>query len=330
MHILNLIPRAGCVASCLLGGVVVHAQEKSIADNYPSRTIRFIVPYSPGGPTDVLARVLAQKLGDALGQQIIADNRPGSSGTIGMDVAAKAVPDGYTLGVIGQPHLINAILLKDPPYRALEDVVAIAQIASLPNVLVVSPNLPVKTTADLIALAKSKPGELNFGSAGIGASSHIAGEAFKAAAGINVTHVPFKLLSDVFTEMMAGRVHLYLFPLPAAMPMLKDNKLHVLAVGTPKSVPALPGVPTIAESGLPGFQTQSWFGVVGPSKLSRAIVAQLNKDVVDILQQADTRERFLRQGADAVITTPEEFQKLMQSEYAKYQKLVKDAGISTQ
>jgi tripartite-type tricarboxylate transporter receptor subunit TctC len=297
---------------------------------YPEKPIRMIVPFPPGSASDFLARTTGQKLNEKYGQQVVIDNRPGAGGVVGSTLLAKAVPDGYTLGVIGQPHLINAILQKDAPYRALDDVVAIAQIASLPNVLVVSPNLPVKTTADLIALAKSKPGELNFGSAGIGASSHIAGEAFKAAAGINVTHVPFKLLSDVFTEMMAGRVHLYLFPLPAAMPMLKDNKLHVLAVGTPKAVPALPGVPTIADSGLPGFQTQSWFGVVGPSKLSRAIVAQLNKDVVDILQQADTRERFLRQGADAVITTPEEFQKLMQSEYAKYQKLVKDAGISTQ
>ena len=182
----------------------------------------------------------------------------------------------------------------------------------------------------MIALAKAKPGELNFGSAGIGASSHIAGEAFKAAAGINVVHVPFKLLSDVFTEMIAGRVHMYVFPLPAVMPMLKDGKLHVLAVGTAQRVPSLPGVSTISESGLPGFQSLSWFGVVAPSKISRAIVQQLNKDIIAILQQPDTKERFMRQGAEAVITTPEDFQKLMQSEYAKYQKLVKDAGISAQ
>jgi len=302
-----------------------------IAQNkYPEKPIRMIVPFPPGSASDFLARTVGQKLNEQYGQQVVIDNRPGAGGVVGSTMITKAVPDGYTLGLIGQPYLINAILQKDAPYRALEDVATIAQVAALANVLVIAPNLPIKTTAELIALAKAKPGELNFGSAGIGASSHIAGEAFKAAAGINVVHVPFKLLSDVFTEMISGRVHMYIFPLPAVMPMLKDGKLHVLAVGTAQRVPSLPGVSTIAESGLPGFQSLSWFGVVAPSKISRAIVQQLNKDIIAILQQPDTKERFMRQGAEAVITTPEDFQKLMQSEYAKYQKLVKDAGISAQ
>jgi tripartite-type tricarboxylate transporter receptor subunit TctC len=297
---------------------------------YPDKPIRMIVPFSPGSASDFLARTLGQKLNELYGQQIVIDNRAGAGGVIGSTLLVKAAPDGYTVGMIGQPHLINAILQKDAPYRALEDIAPIAQVASLPNVLVVAPTLPVKTAADLIALAKSKPGELNFGSLGIGASSHIAGEAFKTAAGINVAHVPFKNVGDIFTEMVAGRVHLYMFPLPAAMPMLKDGKLHVLAVGTLQKVPALPGVPTISESGLPGFQSQSWFGVVAPAKLPLPLVMQLQKDIVNILQQPETKERFLRQGADAVVTTPEEFQKMMQAEFAKFQKLVKDAGISTQ
>jgi len=299
-------------------------------NKYPEKPIRMIVPFPPGSASDFLARTVGQKLNEQYGQQVVIDNRPGAGGVVGSTMITKAVADGYTLGMIGQPYLINAILQKDAPYRALEDVATIAQVAALANVLVIAPNLPIKTTAELIALAKAKPGELNFGSAGIGASSHIAGEAFKAAAGINVVHVPFKLLSDVFTEMIAGRVHMYVFPLPAVMPMLKDGKLHVLAVGTAQRVPSLPGVSTISESGLPGFQSLSWFGVVAPSKISRAIVQQLNKDIIAILQQHDTKERFMRQGAEAVITTPEDFQKLMQSEYAKYQKLVKDAGISAQ
>ena len=310
---------------CALAAGMSFAQGK-----YPDKPIRMIVPFSPGSASDFLARTLGQKLNELYGQQIVIDNRAGAGGVIGSTLLVKAAPDGYTVGMIGQPHLINAILQKDAPYRALEDIAPIAQVASLPNVLVVAPTLPVKTAADLIALAKSKPGELNFGSLGIGASSHIAGEAFKTAAGINVAHVPFKNVGDIFTEMVAGRVHLYMFPLPAAMPMLKDGKLHVLAVGTLQKVPALPGVPTISESGLPGFQSQSWFGVVGPAKLPRTIVLQLQKDIVNILQQPDTKERFLRQGADAVVTTPEEFQKMMQAEFAKFQKLVKDAGISTQ
>ena len=299
-------------------------------NKYPEKPIRMIVPFPPGSASDFLARTVGQKLNEQYGQQVVIDNRPGAGGVVGSTMITKAVADGYTLGMIGQPYLINAILQKDAPYRALEDVATIAQVAALANVLVIAPNLPIKTTAELIALAKAKPGELNFGSAGIGASSHIAGEAFKAAAGINVVHVPFKLLSDVFTEMIAGRVHMYVFPLPAVMPMLKDGKLHVLAVGTAQRVPSLPGVSTISESGLPGFQSLSWFGVVAPSKISRPIVQQLNKDIIAILQQPDTKERFMRQGAEAVITTPEDFQKLMQSEYAKYQKLVKDAGISAQ
>ncbi len=311
--------------ACAAVSFSVMAQNK-----YPEKPIRMIVPFPPGSASDFLARTVGQKLNEQYGQQVVIDNRPGAGGVVGSTMITKAVPDGYTLGLIGQPYLINAILQKDAPYRALEDVATIAQVAALANVLVIAPNLPIKTTAELIALAKAKPGELNFGSAGIGASSHIAGEAFKAAAGINVVHVPFKLLSDVFTEMISGRVHMYIFPLPAVMPMLKDGKLHVLAVGTAQRVPSLPGVSTIAESGLPGFQSLSWFGVVAPSKISRAIVQQLNKDIVAILQQPDTKERFLRQGAEAVITTPEDFQKLMQSEYAKYQKLVKDAGISAQ
>ena len=311
--------------ACAAVSFSVMAQNK-----YPEKPIRMIVPFPPGSASDFLARTVGQKLNEQYGQQVVIDNRPGAGGVVGSTMITKAVPDGYTLGLIGQPYLITAILQKDAPYRALEDVATIAQVAALANVLVIAPNLPIKTTAELIALAKAKPGELNFGSAGIGASSHIAGEAFKAAAGINVVHVPFKLLSDVFTEMIAGRVHMYVFPLPAVMPMLKDGKLHVLAVGTAQRVPSLPGVSTISESGLPGFQSLSWFGVVAPSKISRAIVQQLNKDIIAILQQPDTKERFMRQGAEAVITTPEDFQKLMQSEYAKYQKLVKDAGISAQ
>lgn len=311
-------------ALCLVAPGIALAQPK-----YPDKPIRMIVPFSPGSASDFLARTLGQKLNELYAQQIVIDNRAGAGGVIGSTLLVKAAPDGYTVGMIGQPHLINAILQKDAPYRALEDIAPVAQVAALPNVLVVAPTLPVKTTADLIALAKARPGELNFGSLGIGASSHIAGEAFKAAAGINIAHVPFKNVGDIFTEMVAGRVHLYMFPLPAAMPMLKDGKLHVLAVGTLQKVPALPGVPTIAESGLPGFQSQSWFGVVGPAKLPRAMVMQLQKDIVGILQQSDTKERFLRQGADAVVTTPEEFQKMMQAEFAKFQKLVREAGIST-
>ena len=297
---------------------------------YPDKPIRMLVPFPPGSASDFLARTLGQKMSELYGEQVVIDNRPGAGGVVGSTLLTKSAPDGYTLGMIGQPHLMQPLLQKEPPYRPLDDIACITEVASLPNVLVVSPNLPVKSTAELIALAKSRPGQLNFGSAGIGSSSHIAGEAFKAAAGIDVVHVPFKLISDIFTEMMAGRVQLYMFPLPAVMPMLKDGKLHVLAVGTPQPSPSLPGVPTIAATGLPGFQSESWFGVVAPPKFARSLVMKLNKDIIDILKAADTRERFLRQGAEPAYGTPEDFLKLMREEYAKFQKLVKAAGISAQ
>ncbi len=297
---------------------------------YPTRPIRMVVPFPPGAASDFLARTVGLKLNEKYGQQIVVDNRPGAGGVVGSTLVAKGAPDGYTLGMLGQPHLVNALLQKDPPYRALEDIAPVIEVATLPNVLVITPALPVKSVADLIALAKAKPGSLNFGSAGIGSSSHIAGEAFKAAAGIEVVHIPFKLLSDVFTEMLAGRVQMYTFPLPAVMPMLRDNKLRALAVGTPKRAASLPDVPTISESGLPGFQSESWFGVVAPAKTPRAIVAQLNRDIDEILQTADVRERFQRQGAETVGGTPQAFGERMKTEYVRYQKLVKDAGLSTQ
>jgi tripartite-type tricarboxylate transporter receptor subunit TctC len=300
------------------------------AERYPAKPVRMVVPFPPGAASDFLARAVGQKLYELYAEQVVIDNRPGAGGIVGSTLIAKGVADGYTLGMVGQPHLINALLQKNPPYRALEDVAAVTEVASLPNVLVIAPNLPVKSVADLIAMAKAKPGQLNFGSAGIGASSHIAGEAFKAAAGIDVVHVPFKMLSDVFSEMLAGRVQMYVFPLPAVMPMLKDGKLRPLAVGTAKRTPSLPDVPTISESGLPGFQSESWFGVVAPAATPRHIIVQLNRDIVKILQTPEMAERFLRQGAEPVYGTPEQFQKLLQSEYVKYQKLVKDAGISTQ
>ena len=316
--------RIVCALVLLVAGIAI-AQDK-----YPNKPIRMVVPFPPGSASDFLARTVGQKLNELYGQQIVIDNRAGAGGIVGSTLISKGAPDGYTLGMIGQPHLVNALLQKEPPYRALEDIVAVTEVASLPNVLVITPGLQVKSVGDLIAMAKAKPGQLNFGSAGIGSSSHIAGEAFKAAAGIDVVHVPFKLLSDIFTEMIAGRVQMYIFPLPAVMPMLRDGKLRPLAVGTARRTPSLPDVPTIAESGLPGFQTESWFGVVAPVKTPRGIVMQLNKDIADILKTADTRERFLRQGGEAVFGTPEEFQKLLQTEFVKFQKLVKNTGISVQ
>jgi tripartite-type tricarboxylate transporter receptor subunit TctC len=316
-------------ALAVIAGLAVTAAV-SAAEKYPDRPIRMVVPFPPGAASDFLARTVGQKLGELYGQQVVVDNRPGAGGIIGSTIIAKAAPDGYTLGVIGQPHIVNALLQKDSAYRPIEDVATITLLAVLPNVVVVSPSLQVKTLADLVALAKAKPGQLNFGSAGVGSSSHLAGELFKSATGVNVVHVPFKQLSDVFTEMLAGRVHYYVFPLPAVMPMLRDGKLRPIAVATAKRAVSLPDVPTSAESGVPAYISESWFGAVAPAKTPRTIVNKLNADMVNILKGQDTRERFQRQGAEPVYGTPEEFQALMKSEYARFQKLVRDAGIKAQ
>jgi tripartite-type tricarboxylate transporter receptor subunit TctC len=324
--------RIPCLATVLLvaAPAALAAAPADPAAGYPSRPIRMVVPFPPGAASDFLARTVGQKLGELYGQQIVVDNRPGAGGIVGSTILSKAAPDGYTLGVIGQPHIVNMLLQPEQAYRPIEDVATITLLAVLPNVVVVAPNLPVNSLADLVALAKAKPGQLNFGSAGVGSSSHLAGELFKSATGVNVVHVPFKQLSDVFTEMIAGRVHYYVFPLPAVMPMLRDGKLRPIAVATAKRTPSLPDLPTSAESGVAAYLSESWFGAVAPAKTSRTIVDKLNADIVNILKAQDTRERFQRQGAEPVYGTPEEFQALMKSEYARFQKLVRDAGIKAQ
>lgn len=297
---------------------------------YPVKPIRMVVPFPPGAASDFLARTVGQKLGDLYGQQVVVDNRPGGGGVVGSVVVARAAPDGYTLSLIGTPHVVNALLAAEPQYRPLEDFTPITQVASLPNLLVVSPGAPVNSVQELIALARSRPGQLNFGSAGIGSLSHMAGELFKQAAGIDTVHIPFKLLSDVVTEMMSGRVHYYVFPVTAAVPLLKEGRLRPLAVTIDKRLESLPNVPTMAEAGLPAFRFDGWFGVAAPAKLPRSLVTRLNADIVGILQQADTRERFVRQGAEPVFGTPEAFQKLMQAEHLRFQKVIKDARLKAQ
>ena len=296
--------------------------------SFPVRPIRMVVPFPPGAASDFLARVVGQKLGEIYGQQVIVDDRPGGGGVVGSVIVAKAAPDGYTLSMIGTPHVVNALLAEKPLYRPIEDFTAITQVASLPNILIVG--IPVNSVQELIALAKQKPGQLNFGSVGIGSLSYMEGELFKAAAGIDAVNVSFKMLGDAVTEMMAGRVHFYVIPVAAGMPLLKDGRLRALAVTIDKRLASLPNVPTMAEAGLPNYRFDGWFGVAGPAKMPRNLVTSLNKDIVGILQQTDTRDRFVRQGAEPVFGTPEEFRKLMQTELVRFQKVIKDSGLKAQ
>ena len=300
------------------------------AQNYPTRPVRMVVPFPPGAASDFLARVLGQKLSDAWGQQIVVDNRPGAGGLIGGSLVAKAIPDGYTLALVGQPHLTAFLLSQERPWDPFKDFVSITLVASMANVVVVGPGLPVNTASELVTQVKAKPGYYNFGSAGIGSSSHLAAEMFNAAAGLKAVHVPFKLLGDIVAEMYGGRLHYYLFPLSAAMPILRDGKLRPLAVGSARRTVALPNVPTLSEAGMPGFVSESYFGLIGPAGIPKKIVAQVNAESVRILKTEDMRNRFQLQGAEPAPGTPEEFHKLQQSEYARIQKVIQDVGMKPQ
>jgi tripartite-type tricarboxylate transporter receptor subunit TctC len=302
----------------------------SAAENFPGRPVRMVVPFPPGSASDFLARVLGQKLGETWGQQVVVDNRPGAGGLIGGTVVARSNPDGYTIALIGQPHLTAALLAKDPPWDPFKDFAHIGMVATMPNVVTVGPGLPVTSVAELITQVKAKPGYYNFGSAGIGSSSHLAAEMFNAAAGLKAVHIPFKLIGDIFAEMYGGRLHYYLFPVPAAMPALKDGKLKALAVGGRARAPALPGVPTLTESALPGFTSETYFGLLGPAALPKNLIAQINAVAVKLLGTEDVKNRYLQQGAESTPGTPDEFLKVQRAEFQRVAKIVKEIGIKPQ
>jgi len=297
------------------------------AQEYPARPIRMVVPFPPGAASDFLARVLGQKLTDAWHQQIVVDNRPGAGGLIGGTVVARASPDGYTIALIGQPHLTAALLSKQPPWDPLKDFSHIGLVASMPNVLTVGPGLQVKSLTDLIAQVKAKPGYYNVGSAGMGSSSHLAAEMFNAAAGLKSVHVPFKVIGDIFAEMYGGRIHYYLFPLPAVMPILKDGKIRAVATGGRTRAVAIPQVPTMSEAGLPGFVSETYFGILGPTGMPKQIITRINAETVKQLKTEDLKTRFQNGGADAAFSTPEEFYKIQLAEQARVTKIIADIGL---
>src|SRR5574341_645671 len=312
------------IAGLLLAGALPAAAP---AQDFPGRPVRMVVPFPPGAASDFLARVLGQKLTDAWGQQIVVDNRPGAGGLIGGTVVARATPDGYTIALIGQPHLTAALLSKQPPWDPLKDFSHIGLVASMPNVLTVGPGLQVNTLSELIAQVKAKPGYYNVGNAGMGSSSHLAAEMFNAAAGLKSVHVPFKLIGDIIAEMYGGRVHYYLFPLPAVMPVLKEGKIRPIATGGKTRAVALPQVPTMSEAGLPGFVSETYFGLLGPAGIPKKTVARINAETVKQLKTDDLKTRFQNGGADAAFSTPEEVYKIQQAEQVRVKKIIADIGL---
>ena len=294
------------------------------AQDYPTKPIKLITPYPPGGPTDVLARVVSPKLAERLGQPVVIDNKPGASGMIGADQVAKAAPDGYTLLANASIHVINPSLYKDPPYDAIKDFAPVSLIAEVPLVLVVNPKLGVKTVKELIAKAKGKP--LNFASSGNGSAPHLAGEGFKIATGADMMHIPYKGSGPAITDLIGGQVDLMFDSLPSSMPYIKSGRIVAIAVSTKKRSSALPDVPTVAESGVPGFDVSTWYGIWAPAATPPAIVKKVSSEVAAVVRMPDVKARLHELGAEPVGNTPEEFTAYNRSELAKWAKIVKDSG----
>jgi tripartite-type tricarboxylate transporter receptor subunit TctC len=294
------------------------------AEEYPNKPVKLITPYPPGGPTDVLARAVSQKLSERLGQPIIIDNRPGASGMIGADLVAKAAPDGYTLLANASIHVINPSLYKNPPYDAIKDFAPVGQIAEVPLVLVVSPALGVKTVKELIAKAKTMP--LNFASSGNGSAPHLAGEGFKIATGADMLHIPYKGSGPAITDLMGGQVNLMFDSLPSSMPYIKSGRIIAIAVTTKTRTSALPNVPTVAESGVPGFDVSTWYGIWAPAATPPALVHRISADLAAVVRMPEIRARLAELGAEPVGSTPEEFAAYNRTELTKWAKIVKDSG----
>ena len=295
---------------------------------YPTKPIRWISPWPPGGANDVFSRDIGRKLADAFGQPVIVDNRPGAAGTIGSDVAAKAPADGYTLVMGSSPtHAIAPSLYPQLPYDPLRDFVAITLVGTVPNVLVVHPALPVKNVKELIALAKAKPGQLNFASAGNGTSQHLSGELFKTLAGVDMVHVPYKGTAPAMVDLIAGQVQLAFDNVTTIVPSIQAGKLRALAVTPAKRTPILPEVPTVAEAGVPGYEASVWFGVFAPAGTPPPVVARLHEEIFKALNTADLRGRFTAMGTDVSGMGPVEFQAFVRKEVPKWAEVVKKANV---
>ncbi len=312
----------------LLSALLMITAGVTLAQNYPAKPIRIIVPYSPGGTTDILTRAVGQKLTEAWGQQIIVDHRPGASGMIGAEAAAKAAPDGYTaLMAYTAEIVIMPGIMKKMAYDPLRDFAPVTLGAITPMILVAHPSLPVKNVKEFVALAKVRPGELPYASAGNGSPAHLAFELMQRSVKIEINHVPYKGAAPALIDLLGGHVVIYFSGMPPAMPHVRAGKLRALAVSTAKRSPAAPDVLTVAEAGIPGFDVPTWFGILVPAGTPKDVVAKLHAGITQALNAPDVRERMAREGAETAPTTPEQFAVFIRNESAKFAKIVKDAGV---
>lgn len=308
---------------CLSLSTGVQSQER-----YPTKPIRLIVPFPPGGGPDVIARILGQQLSASWRQQIVIDNRPGAGGVIGSEIAAKSAPDGYTL-IMGNTatHANNVGLYKKLPYHPVKDFVPVCLVASTQSILMVHPGVLAKSVKELIAIARAKPGSLSYASAGNGTAAHLSMELLKTLTGINIVHIPYKGNPQALTDLLSGQVQLMFPTFVAALPHVKSGRLRPLAVTGTRRSPALPDVPTLIEAGVPGYESTLWYGVLAPAGTPGKIVKQLNDEIVTALRKPEVQEQLAAQGADPVGSTPEHFLEYMKAEIAKWSKVIRQAGV---
>jgi len=315
-------------AFCLAASALVLAPVASAqtAASFPARTIRMVVPFTPGGPNDILARTVGQKLSEAWGRQVVVENRPGGGTVIATELVANAAPDGHTLLVVSTSHAVNPSLMKKLPFDIVRDFAPVVRMAASPNVLVAHPSLPVRDVRDLVALARARPGQINYGSGGIGAATHLSGELLCSLAGVKMTHVPYAGAGPVTIDLLRGEVQWMFGTLMPTLPQIRAGKLRALAVSGAARAVTLPDVPPVADT-LPGFDATSWYGLFAPGKTPRDVIAKLNAEVVRALATREMRERLAQDGSAAVGDTPEEFSRFFQGEIVKWAKVIREAGI---
>ena len=306
----------------------LHAQASVTgqATAYPAKAIKFIVPFTAGSASDILARAVGEKLSASWGQPVLVENRPGAGGTIGTGAVARAEPDGYTLVVVSAGHVVNPVIYGNLLYDTLRDFAGVIPLGNLPSVLAVAPSLGVKSVQELVALAKARPGSLNYASGGVGSASHVNAEKFRAATGIDAVHVPLKGAPEMVAETVSGRTHFGFYPIIAVLSAIRDGRLVALAVSSSKDSPALPDVPPIAQAGAPGAEFNFWIGLLAPAKTPRGIVSKLNAEIARILQLSDVKERLSRLGAEPLPMTPEQFDAYMRDEFASLGGVMKSSG----
>jgi tripartite-type tricarboxylate transporter receptor subunit TctC len=321
---MNISIRAACVLFAAAAmGTAAHA-----AQPYPARSIRYIVPQAPGGSSDTLARIVVARLSESLGQQVVVDNRPGATGVIGAELVAKAPADGYTLIQVATSHATNPALGVKLPFDTLRDFAPITLLSQQPNVWIVHPSLPVRNIRELIALAKSRPGQIDFASSGTGGSQHLAGELLNVMAGIKLVHIPYKGSPPALSDVLGGRVPLMSSTLAPAMPHARNGKVRALAVTGAKRSSAAPDIPTVAESGLPGYEAIAWQGVLAPAGTPREVVQRLHAELVRVIAQQDARRMLAEQGYEPAGTSPEQFDTYIRTEIVKWSRVVRSAGIT--